>query len=248
MRRSTSLVFAAFTSFAASPITPSRADVIFDTTPAFSGGGIGTLGKPNAATFGQTFVAPTTATELQSFTFYLGAPGSFPLSPGPLQIQAQIYAWSGVTARMSGHAVGSALYTSSPFEYTITNSFMPISVNTGGVDLNANENYIAFFTISGPDPTDYTNSTGLTFLADVGGFAANDGGGAEFFLSNGTGSMGGTGYNELTTTNWEGGIGFPIDDLEWKAVFTAPEPASLSLFGAALAGLSVVRRRKRKGA
>ncbi len=167
--------------FALAVAKPASATV-FDTTPFWDGSSTThPFGSPDTATYGQTFVAPADST-LQNFTFYLNGPAT-------LQVQAQVFAWSGSLTSGSPPqgAVGSPLFTSAPFMITPTGgTFVPYTVNTGGIALTPGSPYVALFTISGPDPTDFTNSSGTdSWGAILFSHVPNDGGGGFNFDNNG---------------------------------------------------------------
>ena len=204
---------------------PASAYTTFDTTASWNGSRIAQpFGNPNyAATFGQTFVAPADAI-LQNFTFFLKGSTT-------LQVQAQVYAWSGslIGGNSPQGAIGPALFTSPPITIAPTGiAFAPVSINTGGTPLSPGAHYIALLTISGPNPTDYTNSNGT----DVWGLAAashvpNDGGGGFNFDNNGNN------FAALTGLAWDDYADY--GDLVWKASFNSglsdpPEPGSIIVY------------------
>jgi hypothetical protein len=205
--------------------------VSYDTTYAWNGSSsIQPFGFPNTATYGQTFVAPSGANVLENFTFYLdGAPGT------TLDIQAEIFSWSG---NMYGGnppqgATGIALYTSSSFFFNGSGTFVPVTVNTGGVVLTPGQNYVALFTIS--NPADYANSNGTVIWGDLQvQHVAGDGGGGFNFYNNGSN------YAGINTTPWDDFSDF--GDSAWSANFVsgAPEPGAVPLLSLSLIGLALL--------
>lgn len=73
-------------------------------------------GVTDTATYGQTITTQTTDTELTSFTFYLGPQDS---GSGPIEYQADVYAWDPITSM----ATGPALYQSPVSAFTANGSF-----------------------------------------------------------------------------------------------------------------------------
>jgi hypothetical protein len=229
-------LFAATTVAAAAVTTvPASALTVYDTTYAWDGSSfIYPFGSSNTATYGQTFIAPVTDNVLQSFTFYLNGDAT-------LQFQAEVYAWSGSLAGGNGPqgAVGAPLYTSAPIVLGPTGgAFVPVTIVTGGTTLIPGNAYVALFTISGPDPTNYTNSTGTDVWGNIPFTHVPGGGGGGFaFFNNGDN------YSIINNGNWDNFDDF--GDSAWTAVFTSvPEPGTLALLGAALVGFGVIRRRR----
>ena len=159
------------------------ATTIFDTTPSWDHAStVSVFGNPNTATYGQTFIAPSDGV-LQSFTFFVDGAAT-------LQVQAGVNAWSGSLLGGNGPqgAVGPALFTSSsPFTIGDTGgAFQAVTVDTGGVNLTAGQAYVAYFSISGPDAADFSNSSGTDAFGAISGHGADDGGGGFNFDNNGS--------------------------------------------------------------
>jgi hypothetical protein len=215
----------------ASPIT-----VTYDTTPSWNGvQGVGLLTVGGNNTFGQTFVSPTGTYKLNDFTFHVD-----PFAGSKLQFQTAIFAWSGSLTGTGGQATGPALYTSAPISL-LANGFNYQTVTVApGLTLASGQDYIALLTLSGPDPTDSTNTNAVSFMGAVTGHPAGDGGGG---IKVDQGS-----YAALNSSPWTTASDF--GDLAWTAHFSAvpvPEPSSFSLMLSALAilgGVFCLRRRK----
>jgi hypothetical protein len=155
-------------------------------------------------------------------------------------MKAYVFAWAGsLLGGGGGGATGPALYSSPSsivFTGTGTGNFIPVTINTGGINLTPGGQYVAFLTIS--DPSDYAASSGTTSWGiNLFSHVANSGGGGFVFYNNGNN------FAALNTTPWGNFTDF--GDLAWKATFTAaiPEPVTLAVFGLMAAGAFGVRRR-----
>lgn len=97
---------------------------------------------PNASpSWGQTFTTSSSQVNLSSFSFAIAA--ETPVL-APIQYNAQIYQWNGVS-----NVTGSALFTSSLLSITNSSAFTTVTVNTGGVALTAGQQYVVFVTTLG---------------------------------------------------------------------------------------------------
>lgn len=86
----------------------------------------------------------------ENFTFYLNGFGG----GGTTYFTADVYAWSGslIAGNPVQGAMGSALYTSPLMSITdnLSGNFQQVTVNTGGVLLTPNVNYVALLTTTDP--------------------------------------------------------------------------------------------------
>lgn len=113
-----------------------------DTTTVWDGStSISSWGVPDTATYGQTITPTSRQVTLNSFTFNLANnSGTAP------QYQAFIYQWDSVT---NNRITGSALYTSAIITApAAAATFTPVTINTGGTALTANQKYVLFLTTS----------------------------------------------------------------------------------------------------
>lgn len=200
--------------------------VTFDTYPSWGGDPFGPFGSVTtndaAATVGQSFVAPTDDTLLQSFKFSLAY-----ASGDPFAYKFYIGRWDG------SKIIGSPIYSSGVLTSPDANAgFVDVQLGIG-LNLQSNNNYIAFLSTSETKPP-------KDGTADIG------------FLPTGTYTDGGVYYlqNDGDPTKWSG-TGWNSDFARGNFAFTAvfinpasvPEPASLFTLGGALA--VALRRRRR---
>ena len=196
---------------------------IIDTTGATLGG-VAPFGETNTATYGQTFTVTGPETRLDNFSFRLNDS----VNPDFVDFAAYVYAWDG------SKATGAQLFASSGLSTTNNggaDGFEQFTIDTGGLQLADGNQYVAFFSASDFFDGSFGTSSWELSLAD----AYADG---NFVFNNN-----GDDFSLLTTTNWSA-IG--PRDTWFVANFSTPvpEPGTLALLGAGLAGMVLGRRRK----
>jgi hypothetical protein len=164
----------------------------------------------------------------QSYGDIFTAPGSvlndftFTAAGESYPFVAQVYAWNGTGA------TGPALYTSGLNTLTATLTAYTFTPN---ITLTVGNAYVAFI-------TNQPNNVSLGG-SGTGYIAASDGGtGGIFEFAEGDPSLGTTWQTYPSTAQFHADFS--------GAVTPVPEPISLSLFGAGLAGAAFMRRRKAK--
>ena len=181
---------------------------------------VGNFGEPNAATVGQTFIAPAGG-QLQSFTFYL-----FPVEGGPSRFRGYVGAWDGEKP------TGPLLYESGERQVTTQNVATPVTFATGGLPMTPGLSYVAFLSASGlfDGVEDFTN---LVLQEDT--YA----GGGHFALASGND------FSQVFTRPWHG---LSPEDLAFRAeVAPVPEPSTMVLVGIGLAAGAAARRKRARG-
>lgn len=160
---------------------------------------IASWGIPNTATYGQTITPTARQTTLQSFTFNLRQnAGTAP------QCQAFIYQWSAATSRITG----SALYSSSVVTAPSGGAFVPVTFNTGGTPLAANQQYVMFLTTS-------TVTGQASGIYRWGAVADSSYTGGRFVYMNNS-----TSFNDLSASAWT----LYDSDLAFVATFLPTSP------------------------
>lgn len=230
-----SLVIAMFSSSA-------NAQSQINTTSGWDGAvQIGMFGSasvdPNFATvFGQTFLTSQAGT-LDNFSFWLNAHPVF--SPN-VAFKAYVMAWDGAKA------TGPVLFESGVFGGP-TQFMQRYSFATGGLALDADEEYVAFLSTIGFEDL-MTPGAGV-----LGGYNLNQ---SAYPAGHFIGLNHINGWGDITSRNWLHDEGCPQCSAAFIANFDgyddsprndiAPEPASIALLSTGLIGLGfVVRRRLR---
>ena len=209
-------------------IASAHADTTIDTvTPWDKSNAVSSWGSSGTATYGQTFTTGATDTVLKSFSFYI--------NPIDVDYKAYVGVWDGSKV--------SSLVWSSPVLNADTglNTFDLFKITPGNLQLQANTQYVAFFSVSG-----LANSQYLSTIWGYTGTDAYSGGGFVF-------SNNGDDFAALTTNTWDGSAGgwwsgAGVRDLAFKAELTAavPEPETYAMFLAGLGIMGVMARRRKQ--
>lgn len=184
---------------------------------------ISSLGYPNAATFGQTFTAPT-ANVLDDWTIYLqnawGTPQSF---------KFYLMAWNG------SEAAGPILYQSGLETVAVNQTTFPITAFTVAPDLalTAGKQYVIFINESG------LNTPTIGFINQGGNSTSTSLGGNFVYLDNGDN------FSLVTTEPWKRELNPDIPETAYKADFSSQVPdsgSSIVLMSLGIGVLAAMRR------
>lgn len=195
-------------------------------TNASNGQTISPLGPgSDTTTYGEIFTAPASPNDqLDAFTLYIEGTDR--------SLYAGVAQWDGTGA-------GAALFTSANFSGSYA-SMTPVTVNTGGVNLVAGQQYVVYFSAAG-----IVGDTGTDIMEEGTGSAYNGG----FAWDNASGGS----PNNL---NWDGRCtGTPAQcsahgnfayvlDFNTTPAGHVPEPAPLALIGIGLAAAGLVYRKR----
>src|SRR5262245_20636898 len=134
--------FLAFTVLLAAPVS---AQTTIETTSFWDGlMQVQPFGKPNTATYGQTFVVPSSDNVLNSFSFFLRDLGGGP----DLEFQGYVAAFDPTigVARIVGANLFTSAVRSGP---TTTSTFTRYDFDVGGLALTPGSTYVAYLSTSG---------------------------------------------------------------------------------------------------
>ena len=195
-------------------------------SPSWNGGDyITPFGEPEIATVGQVFTADDAHSLLLGFTFHLKSDAG-----GDVDFRGYVSTWDGT--KLTGPLLFSSGLRTLPVG---TNTFQPVTFDTGSLSLTPGALYVAFLSASGAfDSVDGTAGIAAPVSSDT-----YSGGNLVIALN-------GDDFDALFANAWEELFGI---DLAFTLEFpggAVPEPVHFGLFGAiALAGISGIRRLRR---
>jgi Pro-kumamolisin, activation domain/Immunoglobulin domain len=158
------------------------------------------FGNPNTGTYGQTFVAPSQAAALTSFTVSMRNLSNY------VNFQFYLMAWNGT------EVTGPILYQSPVMTTSGAPGFQPYTFNIGNVALTPGATYVAFGIVTG-------NVTGQTGWAVASGYPYT---GGQYVYN-----YSGTNFSALTDSAWSGISGL---DLAFSATFAGPVQPGITGF------------------
>jgi len=124
--------------------SPATADTILSTLPLWDGSST-VCCFPETPTIGQTITVPSSDSILESFSFELNLPSQ-------LTFAGYVYAWDNSPANLDGTggqvATGPRLFQSAPVTIGGTGGFELVTIDTGGLPLLANQEYVLFISTS----------------------------------------------------------------------------------------------------
>lgn len=186
---------------------------------------VATFGYGATPVYGETITATPDDSLLTGFTFEMKLPVS-------TTFRGYVYGWNGTMATTQLFASPSDQHT------TLDNTgFEAITFNTGAITLTPGQTYVLFASTTGTDPGGFGGgSWGQTQFSNFYS-------GGEFVFTNFASAQ------DWTKQAWMTGFLGAGSDLAFQATFASravPEPASLALVSAALAGVVALRRRRSK--
>jgi hypothetical protein len=192
------------------------------------------FGKGAVGTVGQTFTAPSSASALTNFQFYLSNDLDNGGNGAGLSFQEYVMAWDATNLTPTGPV----LFQSGIIQGNGGDAFAPFMFNPGNVAVSPNNVYVAFITTAGVT----SGNTAAAFNALGGSDDTSDGGSLVFSVED-------TNFNNLMTSQWSVVDG---TNAAFSAQFTSntssvPEPSELILIATGLTTLAgSVRFRRRK--
>lgn len=213
-------------------ITRAEADTTIDTTPAWDGGGVATLGGDGVVAYGQTFLAPTDS-YLQSISVFVDEFGFNATTP----VRFQMYLAPWTQGLNLARPVSPVLFTSDTLTTSgLLDGWQQVTVNFGGLHLTPGNRYIFFIGTYGLfDGVDHRLKVGFEQ------FNAPYPGGSFYYDGNVAQT---TTLPQAFQHNWTLGPGNPSGgDMAFSATFAAvPEPAIGFLIPAGLLVLFLSQR------
>jgi hypothetical protein len=245
MKKLPSLLGAGILAMSLSTLTPAKATVI--DTSGIEAGNVLTFGPTTIATFGQTFTVTGADNFLDSFSLYLRTNDIITSSPSftglPLDLRGYIADWDGTKA-------SNILFESTTQTMNGPGDLLEFAFDPD-LNLVSGNTYVAFLSLSNlPEQADTFFAIPMSSIS----IADDQIPGSFVFVQNGTN------FDALTTDPWRDNLA--PRDTWFKAALTGPtscnvriggcdapgavpEPMTLSLLGAGLAGIGLVRRRTR---
>jgi len=201
-----------------------------NTYPLWNGANyINAWGANGTASYGESFTATPSQNNLLSMTFSINAANS-----SSYNFRAYVFRWTG------SDTLGAPLFTSAITPApTSVGTFVPVIVNTGGLNLTPGQQYVAFYSVNGLGNT----NGGIAEWAYLGTSAAGgfDGyTGGNFVFNNNLDTTFAGGWQNPT---YYGGL--PAHDLAFQFNFV-PEPSAFALASLGALGLALRFRNSSK--
>ena len=192
------------------------------------------FGKGGVGTVGQTFTAPSSASALTNFQFYLSNDLDNGANGAGLSFQEYVMAWDATNMTPTGPV----LFQSGIIQGNGNDAFAPFAFDPASISVSPNNVYVAFITTAG-----VTSGNSDPAFNALGGSDDTSGGGSLVF------SAEDTDFNNLTTSQW---IVVDGTNAAFSAQFASntssvPEPSEFLLIATGLTTLAgSVRFRRRR--